>query len=79
MPEASDVKAVLEENLQDAGCDRVLAEQIMALQAQGRRGEGVVLLTQHRAAVLERCHKEQKKLDCLDYLIYQMSKQTNQA
>ncbi len=77
MPEASDVKAVLEENLQDAGCDRVLAEQIMALQAQGRRGEGIALLTQYRASVLECCHREQKKLDCLDYLIYQLSRKTD--
>lgn len=75
MPEASDAKAVLEENLKDAGCDRALTEQVMALLAQGRRREGVALLKRHRGKVLECCHTEQKKLDCLDYLIYTTGKE----
>jgi len=26
----------------------------------------------HRQRLLERCHREQKKIDCLDYLVYQL-------
>lgn len=75
MPEATDAKAVLKENLKDAGCDPALAEQVIALLAQGRRRETVALLKRHRGKVLDCCHAEQKKLDCLDYLIYTTGKE----
>ena len=32
------------------------------------------LLARHRAALLDEVHKSEKKIDCLDYLIYQMEK-----
>ena len=35
-------------------------------------GEGAALLARHRCLLLERCHAEQRRIDCLDYLIYQL-------
>lgn len=75
MPEASDAKAVLEENLKDAGCDPVLAKQVTVLLGQRRQREAMELLKRHRGKVLECCHAEQKKLECLDYLIYTTGKE----
>lgn len=70
MPEAGDPQASLRENLTDAGCGPKLAGQVMELLEAGRRQEGLALLTQYRRKVLSCCHREQRKLECLDYLIY---------
>lgn len=65
----------LRENLEDAGCDRKLMEQFLSLVGQGREAEALGLLAQHRKALLEHCHTAEKKIDCLDYLVYHMEKQ----
>lgn len=72
MAEASDTQKILYENLLDAGCGRELTEQVAALLNTGHTREGLALLARHRKTVLENCHAEQKKMECLDYLIYQL-------
>lgn len=67
-----DEKQTLIQNLTDAGCDAALKERFVALVEQGRRAEALTLLTQHRESLLKRCHAAEKKIDCLDYLVYQM-------
>lgn len=61
--------------LADAGCDAALSKRFVELAAHGCEQEGLALLAQHRASLLTRCHAEEKKIDCLDYLIYQIKKQ----
>ncbi len=75
MPNASDAQGILRENLIDAGCDPALCHRITELLTEGRRGEAVELLTQHRRKVLENCHREQSRIDCLDYLLHKLEKQ----
>lgn len=75
MAEASDTKNILYENLMDAGCDAELAKQVIAFLNAGQLKEGLSLLSKHRKAVLDCCHAEQKKIDCLDYLIYRLNKE----
>lgn len=65
-------KDALLENLADAGCDRELAEQFLSLVRQGREREALGLLAQHRKTLLEHCHTAEKKIDCLDYLVYNL-------
>ena len=36
--------------------------------------EALRLLTAHRRHLLDTLHQEQKRIDCLDYLVYQMRK-----
>ncbi len=72
MPNASDTQGILRENLIDAGCDPALCLRITELLTEGRRGEAVELLTRHRGKVLENCHREQSRIDCLDYLVFQI-------
>ena len=60
------------QNLLDAGCGEALAREFWRLFECGRHGEGVALLARHRCLLLERCHAEQRRIDCLDYLIYQL-------
>jgi hypothetical protein len=72
--EASDTEGILRQNLIDAGCDLELVQQCMDL-AQGERMEEMKrILTRHRQTLLDMVHAEQKKIDCLDYLFYNMEK-----
>ncbi len=60
-------------NLRDAGCDQAFIDEIEALPstcAQLRR------LKAYRRDLLDGIHAEQKKLECLDYLIYQLRCET---
>jgi len=66
------------ENLADAGCDKELAERFLSLVRQGREEEALGLLAQHRKTLLEHCHTAEKKIDCLDYLVYHMGKQAKE-
>lgn len=60
-------------NLMDAGCDNELIEQFMGLLKTGRKEVGMSLLAKHRHFLLDCYHADQKKIDCLDYLIYKMN------
>lgn len=58
--------------LTDAGCGLELPPRLCALIGQNKRKEALRLLAAHRQTLLDRCHDEQRKIDCLDYLVFQM-------
>ncbi len=60
----------MRECLTDAGCAETLIGQFEALWFSDRQKDRLRLLNDYRHQLLERIHAEQKKLDCLDYLIY---------
>ena len=60
-------------NLADAGCDKEQIEQFMDFLKSGRKEAGLSLLTKHRRYLLDCYHADQKRIDCLDYLLYQMN------
>lgn len=60
-------------NLVDAGCDNELIDQFIDLLKNGKKEAGLSLLTKHRSFLLDCYHADQKKIDCLDYLIYKMN------
>ena len=45
----------------------------MDLLNTGRKEAGLSLLAKHRRFLLDCYHADQKKIDCLDYLIYKMN------
>lgn len=61
-------------NLVDAGCDNDQIERFVSLIEQGKAEDGLALLAKHRKHLLDLYHADQKKIDCLDYLIFQMKK-----
>ncbi len=69
-----DSEEAVAQNLKDAGCGEELIEEFRNCCRQGRKQEGMRLLGKHRNHLLEAMHREQKRIDCLDYLIYQMKK-----
>lgn len=60
-------------NLADAGCDKEQIAQFMDFLKSGRKEAGLSLLAKHRRFLLDCYHADQKKIDCLDYLIYKMN------
>lgn len=63
--------AELVQNLRDAGCCEELIRRYLEAGDQDRKA----LLARHRAELMDDVHRCQKKVDCLDYLIYQRQKQ----
>ena len=64
------VQAVTE-NLKDAGCDSEMITEFF--DKSGKKDEQLRILKRHRQQLLDRVHKEEKPIDCPDYLVYQMT------
>lgn len=76
MAEATDSRAILLENLRDAGCDAALTAACMArMETEGAVGL-LPLLLAYRAELMGVIHAEQERLDCLDFLLYRLKKET---
>ena len=62
-------------NLLDAGCSETLVEDFLTCRRAGKIGEQLKLLSGQRNELLMRVHEEEKKISCLDYLVYQIRKE----
>jgi len=63
------------QNLKDAGCADELIETFAFFNGEENIHERLNLLSKHRASLLNKIHENQKRLDCLDYLILKIKKQ----
>ncbi len=77
MPDAAQWEQSLLINLTDAGCSDELIQQCMALWKENRRKEVLPLLEKHRRYLLECYRADGKKIDRLDFLLYQLKKKEN--
>lgn len=75
------------QNLEDAGCTLDTIERCMVCMKQGKKKELLNRLDEHRMGLLNKVHKvkllsenefcpEEKQIDCLDYLVYQIRRCT---
>ncbi len=62
------------QNLKDAGCNQDMITAFINDLKEGCIDDGMKLLAAHRRLLLEEIHREQKQIDCLDYLVYKMKK-----
>lgn len=76
MAEAHDTYGMIFQNLVDAGCDGNTTEQCMKYISERNYSKMLSLLSQHRKTLLDTFHRSQKQIDCLDYLIYKIKKET---
>lgn len=67
------VQPEITQNLVDASCDEETIRRFWNLIRSGRQEDALTLLRRHRQRLLECCHAQQKKIDCLDYLLYQIT------
>lgn len=63
------------QNLKDAGCSAGTISDFMEDIEGGKMADGLKLLAVHRRSLLDHLHEEQRQIDCLDYLVWQMEKQ----
>lgn len=73
MAEASDTYEILHQNLIDAGCDEQAIENYMILYKKDRK-QMIPLLLKRKESLLETVHDSHRQIDCLDYLIYKLKK-----
>ena len=76
MAEASDTYGMIYQNLQDAGSDEAITQKCMEFVRAGNMGDMLPILINHRKRLLTIVRSGQKKIDCLDYLIYKIQKET---
>ncbi|MCM1064945.1 MAG: hypothetical protein NC420_10840 [Eubacterium sp.] len=62
------------QNLYDAGCDADIITDICRLYDAGRIRDAVRILRRHRCGLMDDLHESQHRVDCLDYLVYQLEK-----
>lgn len=74
MANANDSMAMLYENLVDAGCNPSDIECCMDMARSDKWHAMLPTLKRHRTQLLNSIHEEQSKLNCLDYLIFKISK-----
>lgn len=75
MADYNDKYGRVRQNLIDAGCDQQTTDSCMACFDEGDMAKMLPALARHRRALLDELHKEQKRIDCLDYLVYSIQKQ----
>ncbi|MCD8154534.1 MAG: hypothetical protein LUF78_07615 [Clostridiales bacterium] len=74
MPEANNESQRFRQNLIDIGFGEEMIAHCVLLKKEGRDRELRVTLQNSRRDLLEHIHTEQKKLDCLDYLVNWLDK-----
>jgi hypothetical protein len=62
----------IRQNLLDAGCDAVDAEQILSELEQQNLKDCLRRLSRHRRSLLEQVHCWERRIECLDYLVYEL-------
>ncbi len=65
------------QNLIDAGCGQEFIAEFMDDFRKENIPNNLKLLATHRRLLLDNLHKEQKRIDCLDYLVYTMTKENS--
>lgn len=58
----------------DIGCDDKTIEQYIKLEKEQKNAQQIKVLNQHREKLLRQCHVTQKKLDILDFYLFQKGK-----
>lgn len=66
----------IRQNLLDAGCTPRQAEQFLACWRAGQCEAERQLLETQRRRLLDALHTAQRQIDCLDYLAYQLRRET---
>lgn len=63
-------KGNIEQNLRDAGVDSETIKKFLCLEEQSKTTEQLKILAKYRETLLNIYHEDQKKIDCLDFLIF---------
>ncbi len=65
-------KELLIQNMKDAGCTCEDISDVLNLIESEQVSEGIIRLRQYRCGLMNELHEQQKRVDCLDYLIMKL-------
>ena len=74
MARADDAEGRLYQNLVDAGYSETEANQCLILARKGEWMELNKKLAKQKTVLLSALHKNEKQIDCLDFLVYEINK-----
>ena len=60
------------QNLEDAGCETGMIQDFLGWFDKGQQAKQLELLEHQREYLLGRVHTDERRISCLDYLIYQI-------
>ncbi len=60
------------QNLEDAGCETEMIRNFLGWFDKGQQAKQLELLEHQREYLLGRVHMDERRISCLDYLIYQI-------
>ncbi len=63
------------QNLKDAGCSAQTIEKVCRLYGSGQVQDAIKTLRKHRCGLMDSLHESQERVDCLDFLVWQMEKE----
>lgn len=69
-----DSEDAVAENLRDAGCSEEQIACFLDWQEKEKTADQLSMLSEHRKQLLDNVHREEKRIDCLDYLVYQIER-----
>lgn len=75
MTEPDGKSVLLLRNLKDAGCNAAMAEQFLAYEREKKKRAQRQLLLRQKNSLLRAVHENQKRIDCLDFLLYSVEQQ----
>lgn len=58
--------------LKDCGCDERTAKQFLAYGQEARPRDQIRLLNRRRRSLMDDLHENQKKVDCIDFMIREL-------
>ncbi len=70
----TDERDNLIQNLHDAGCDEAQISDFLECARTKDTEEQIRFLRTHRRTLMDELHASQKKVDCLDFLVYKLGK-----
>ena len=63
------------QNLKDAGCGAETIAEVCRQYRNGQVQQAVKILRKHRCSLMDSLHESQERVDCLDFLVWQMEKE----
>ena len=63
------------QNLKDTGCSAQTIEKVCRLYGNGQVQDAIKTLRKHRCGLMDSLHESQERVDCLDFLVWQMEKE----
>ena len=67
------------QNLRDSGCSEEMVTRIYGMYQAGQIDDAIRSLRSLRCGLMDELHESQSKVDCLDFLVHRLQKESKQT